>query len=60
MQEIVDFVDGDLRVARKGLRKFYDLLPEYLGVKNSYISTSKHHLGRKDRLLSDVKKYKGG
>ena len=27
MQEIVNFVDGDLRVARKGLRKFYDLLP---------------------------------
>ena len=30
MHEIINCEDGEMRVARKGLRKFHDLLAEYL------------------------------
>jgi len=33
VEEIVDFKDSALMVGRKGLRKFKDLMPEYLDIK---------------------------
>jgi hypothetical protein len=33
VEEIVDFKNSALMVARKGLRKFKDLMPEYLEIK---------------------------
>ena len=47
MEEIVDCKEGPLRVARKGLRKFFDILPEYLDVKSTHVNTSKFHHSRK-------------
>jgi hypothetical protein len=42
-------------VARKGLRKFKDLLPEYLDLKESHISSSKFHAAEKGRLFRALK-----
>lgn len=38
-------------VARKGLRKFTDLLPEYLDLKESHLSNSKFHGAERSRLF---------
>lgn len=43
LEEIVDFKPSPPIVVRKGLRKFKDLLPEYLDIKESHVSTSKFH-----------------
>lgn len=42
-------------VARKGLRKFKDLLPEYLDLKESHVSSSKFHAGERNRLFKTLK-----
>lgn len=43
LEEIIDFNHTEPVVARKGLRKFKDLMPEYLDIKQSHVTTSKHH-----------------
>lgn len=53
-EEIVDFKNTELEVARKGLRKFKDLMPEYLEIKESHITNSKYHSGSKRRLFHNL------
>ena len=54
IEEIINFKEGPPRFGKKGLRKFTDLLPEYLDNKKSHLSTSKHHLACKRRILGAV------
>lgn len=54
LEEIVGFKHSPPVVARKGLRKFKDLMPEYLGLKESHVSTSKHHQSEKGRLFAGL------
>jgi hypothetical protein len=51
LEEIIDFKHTAPVVARKGLRKFTDLLPEYLDIKESHLSTSKFHASERNRLF---------
>lgn len=51
LEEIIDFKHTAPIVARKGLRKFTDLLPEYLQLKESHVTNSKFHSFEKNRLL---------
>ena len=44
-EEIVDFKHSEAAVARKGLRKFRDLMAEYLDIKQSHVNNSKYHYG---------------
>ena len=43
LEEIVDFKHSEPIVARKGLRKFKDIMPEYLNLRESHVNTSKFH-----------------
>lgn len=43
IEEIVDFKHTQPAVARKGLRKFRDLMAEYLEIKESHVNSSKFH-----------------
>jgi hypothetical protein len=36
------------------LRKFKDLLPEYLDIKESHVSTSKYHSGERYNLFKGL------
>lgn len=54
LEEIIDFKHTEPVVARKGLRKFKDLLPEYLDLKESHISNSKFHAGERSRLFKGL------
>ncbi len=58
IEEIVDFKHSELSIARKGLRKFKDLLPEYLDIKESHVNTSKFHSGEKHRLFQGLQNNK--
>lgn len=55
LEEIVNFKEVELRVAKKGLRKFYDIMPEYLDIKNSHISNSKHYGSIKSKMFDPLK-----
>ena len=54
MQEIVNFQHEELVVARKGLRKFKDLMAEYLDIKESHVNSSKFHAAQKQRLFKNL------
>jgi hypothetical protein len=54
LEEIIDFKNTAPIVARKGLRKFTDLLPEYVDLKESHVSTSKFHTAERNRLLKPL------
>lgn len=54
IEEIVNFKEGPPRVGKKGLRKFMDLLPEYLDTKKDSFSGSKHHIACKGQIFSDL------
>lgn len=54
LEEIIDFNHTEAVVARKGLRKFKDLMPEYLDIKQSHINASKYHSGEKHRLFKNL------
>lgn len=51
VEDIVDFREEGLRVAKKGLRKFYDLMPEFLGEKVSHLSHSKYYGSIKSKII---------
>ena len=59
MEEIVDFKHSESIIARKGLRKFKDLLPEYLEIKESHINKSKFHQKAKHNLFDELESFKG-
>jgi hypothetical protein len=54
MEEIVNFQHGELVIARKGLRKFKDLMAEYLDIKESHVNSSKYHSVEKHRLFKSL------
>jgi hypothetical protein len=43
IHEIINFQNQNFDIARKGMPKFKDLMPEYLDMKESHIKTSKYH-----------------
>lgn len=53
-EEIIDFKHTETKVARKGLRKFRDLMAEYVEIKQSHINYSKYHLGERNRLFKHI------
>lgn len=56
VEEIIDFKHEELTLARKGLRKFRDLLPEYIDIKESHVNHSRYHGGEKQRLFKNMDK----
>ena len=53
LEEIIDFNHTEPVVARKGLRKFRDLMPEYLDIKHLH-TNSRFHSNEKERLFKHL------
>lgn len=54
IDEIVDHKHTNFAIAKKGLRKFHDLMPEFLDMKQSYFTNNKNQVSMKNIFLSSV------
>lgn len=54
IDEIVDHKHVNFAIAKKGLRKFHDLMPEFLDMKHSYFTHNKNQVAYKNIFLNAV------
>lgn len=54
IDEIIDHKHTNFAIAKKGLRKFHDLMPEFLDMKESYFTNNKNQVAMKNIFLSSV------
>jgi hypothetical protein len=54
IDEIVDHKHTNFSIAKKGLRKFHDLMPEFLDMKQSYFTNNKNQAAYKNIFLNAV------
>jgi hypothetical protein len=54
IDEIIEHKHQNFVIAKKGLRKFHDLMPEWLHIKQSHFTNNKNQLAMKNIFLSSI------